>query len=155
MRAQALRVWLNLNKIAAISLDGGWEGPLPEIARNSNTPEELRDGVKTLLSHLSSPGSHDVDTHLPQYGPLLLGMIQALNLQPDTIATLYALGSGRKHPVLSLIDAESAKAEAVNAFRVKNASALFTERMVVGADPAEVFASCWADSLDDPETQEG
>jgi hypothetical protein len=120
MNAQELRNYLADNRLAWFGVGGGWRGPLAESVATLDgsgdaAAAELAAGIERLLSHLASPGSVQVDTHLPNHGPLLAGIVGALGLSGDIVAGLYALGGGRKFPAWSIdqvqaaIDAEEAK----------------------------------------------
>jgi len=121
MNAQELRNFLADNRLAWFGLSGGWRGPLADSVATlagSGDPQmaALSSGIERLLSHLASPGSVQVDTHLASHGPLVIGMIGALQLSVDQIRDLYALGGGRKFPALSIQEAQEAiDAEAIAA----------------------------------------
>jgi hypothetical protein len=145
MNAQELRNYLADNRLAWFGVSGGWRGPLADSVATlagSGVPQmiALSSGIERLLSHLASPGSVQVDTHLASHGPLMIGMIGALSLSADQIRDLYALGGGRKFPPITLD--EAAKAKLVQSARDQMAAILAP----VAAKSTAVNA--WLDTID-------
>ncbi|MGV3485950.1 MAG: hypothetical protein ACO1RT_16155 [Planctomycetaceae bacterium] len=149
MDVQLLRNWLADNRIAWFGISGGWKGPLVDLV-SAPIPGELVAGIERLLSHLASPGSLQADSHLPAYGPLLAGIVTALGLSDELIASLYALGGGRKYPI---IDEPTAEALQVSAMTLATAQATARSQLIQQAAMRSALRHAMSDAeamLEDP-----
>lgn len=137
-----LQFFLQDKRIAWLGLSGGWEGPLVELI--PSLPTDIQEGVALMLAHIRNHRSEKVDTTDPRYSPLLPAIIAVAGVDA---AEVYAMGGGRRYPAFTdAAEAEAAKADAMHAARITNATALFAERMQPGDDPAVVMAKAWEDA---------
>ena len=97
--------WLRENNLAYYGLDSSWQGILPVIAQNEQTPIEFRQGLVAMLSHLRNPKAVQVDTHLDAYAPLLGALLASTGLSAEQIAEFYERDGGRKYPVFASAEA--------------------------------------------------
>jgi hypothetical protein len=147
--------WLRENGLAFYGLDSSWQGVLPAIAQNEQTPIEFRMGLVAMLSHLRNPKSVQVDTNLDSYAPLLGALLASTGLSAEQIAEFYRRDGGRMYPLFATeAEATAAKEAAIEAetlaglrARIVNAAALMGERVAVDSDPFELFAACWEDAV--------
>jgi hypothetical protein len=140
--------WLRENGLAFYGLDSSWQGVLPAIAQNEQTPIEFRMGLVAMLSHLRNPKSVQVDTHLDSYAPLLGALLASTGLSADQIAEFYERDGGRMYPAFATeAEATAAKAAAILAAdRLAAKSAIETR-----AGAASFAAAASYDAGDDAE----
>jgi len=136
INAQELRNYLADNRLAWFGVGGGWRGPLAESVATLAASDDanliaLSSGIERLLSHLASPGSVQVDTHLASHGPLVIGIIGALSLSADQIRDLYALGSGRMYQLMTIGEAEAAIDQAAKHRAANEVSAWYEAKSAV------------------------
>lgn len=104
--------WLRENGLAFYGLDSSWQGVLPVIAQNEQTPIEFRQGLIAMLSHLRNPKSVQVDTHLDAYAPLLGALLASTGLSAEQVAEFYERDGGRKYPIFASAEAATAARDA-------------------------------------------
>ena len=116
-------------------ITGHWTGPL--VSYMTGNSDQLSDGLKELLRHMSKTRSERIDSHLPEWALKCKGLLDGLvlagvinDMQADAV---HALGGGRAYgdvtaaEVAAAVQADDeAKAQA-EADRIA-AEALFQER---------------------------
>lgn len=128
-------------------LSGKWRGTLPDAV---SLPDPLGSGVTVLFSHVNKLRAEQIDTTQQPWclmaAELLAGLIQASIITEQHRDGFYALGGGLRHGVVTASQVDELRTQHQFQSRVTNATALFSERMKAGDDPAVVMNQAWEDA---------
>lgn len=143
-------------------------GPIYDIADIEG--HSLQGGVKKLRSHVLKQRSEQIDTSITDVtlligqsqfvdgdwerqpwclmaAELLDGLIQAEVITEQHREGFYALGGGLKHGVVTASQVDKLRTKHQFLSRITNATALFSERMKPGDNPATVMSQAWEDAI--------